>query len=75
MLVCNGCKEICNDNICIYIGDFILCNNCYNYHNNKLIPIIYDNNDNIIYLKSLQYNLNLINEANLLINFSKKKII
>ena len=74
MILCNGCKMIYDDNICRDIGNFIICNYCYNFHDKKLIPIIYDKNDNIIHLNSLQNDNNIFDHANLLIHFSKKLI-
>lgn len=74
MILCNGCNIIHDDNSCRDIGTFIICDSCYNYHNKKLIPIIYDKNDNIIRLKSLYKHDNIIDHANLLIHFSKKQI-
>ena len=60
MILCNGCKMIYDDNICRDIGNFIICNYCYNFHDKKLIPIIYDKNNNIIRLNSLQYDNNMV---------------
>ena len=74
MILCNGCNMIYDDNICRDIGNFIICNFCYNFHNQKLIPIIYDKNDNIIRLNSLQNDKYFFDHANLLIHFSKKQI-
>jgi|MDSZ01.3.fsa_nt_gb hypothetical protein len=74
MLLCNGCNTLYDDNICQDISKFIICKYCYNYHSMKLIPIVYDKNDNKIYLKSLHTEYNLLEHANLLIHFSKKQI-
>jgi hypothetical protein len=74
MILCQGCNKIYDDNICQVISKFVICCFCYNFHNQKLIPIIYDKNDNIIHLKSLQTEYNLLEHADLLIHFSKKQI-
>jgi hypothetical protein len=71
MHLCYHCLEIYNNNLLYFIGDFVICKDCYNYHNNKLIPIIYNNEDKIVVLKSLQNISNFIDDANLLIHFSK----
>ena len=71
MQLCYDCFKIYNDSNCHIIGNFVICNECYNYHNNKLIPIIYNNEDKIIIFKSLQNISNFIDDANLLIHFSK----
>ena len=71
MQLCYDCFKIYNDSNCHIIGNFVICNECYNYYNDKLIPIIYNNEDKIIILKSLQNISSFIDDANLLIHFSK----
>jgi hypothetical protein len=77
MLLCDNCLKINDDddNIITLDEHVSICYNCYKYINKKLVPIIYDKNDNIIQLKTLQNDNNFILHANLLIHFSKNNIL
>jgi len=75
MLLCNSCYIISdNDNQCPIKGDYVICQRCYNYHNQKLIPVIFDMDDNMYPLYHIHKDINFIEHAELLIHFSKNNI-
>ena len=75
MLLCNNCYIISdNDYECHIIDKYVICKRCYNYHNQKLIPVIFDAYDNMYPLYHIHKEINFIEHANLLIHFSKNNI-
>ena len=76
MLLCNSCHKISdNDCECHIIDKYIICKNCYNYYNKKLIPVIFDIYDNVYPLYHIHTDTNFIEHAELLIHFRKKTTI